>query len=306
MSEEFKNYFDCQKGTLAIFNNIPKKSKNLNSKKDFFVSELLRIVINRFVYENLPKNLTSEIVEYFLNTSRFCIFKKDEFDNEPLLYRCTLNSKMNIYGLNEKGTAHAVNKVSFNFNINDSDIVLFQNSLFSFENFIIIDYYADLLNEIYTSLKISINNQKAPRVLATNKNNLLTMKNFYSEIEQGNPVIFLKDTANIQDIKDFDLSNNYNCDRLLDLFRNVYKEFLNRFGIEDFENDSRERLVSDEVRATDNIIELNRNSELLNRVNFINETNKRFNTNIKIKFNSNLVTEVNKSSQKISEVFYHE
>lgn len=305
MSEEFKNYFDWQKGTLSIFNNIPKKSKNLNSKKDFFVSELLRIVMNRFVYENLPKNLTSEIVEYFLNTSRFCIFKKD-FENEPLLYRCTLNSKMNIYGLNEKGTAQAVNGVTFNFNINDNDIVLFQNSLFSFENFTVIDYYADLLNEIYTSLKISINNQKSPRILATNKNNLLTVKNFYSEIEQGNPVIFLKDTANIQDVKDFDLSNNYNCDRLLDLFRNVYKEFLNRFGIEDFENDSRERLVADEVRATDNIIELNRNSELINRVNFINETNKRFNTDMKVKFNSNLVTEVNKSSTKISEVLYNE
>lgn len=297
--DNFKNYFDMLKSTMCYFNNIPKKAKNLNDLKNYFTIELLRIVCNRFVYENTPKFLTSEIIEYFLTTSNFNIFKKDIFDKELKLYRANLSGKMNIYGICEQGSAYAVNGVNFNFNINDDDIVLYIGSLYSLTDFATIEYYSNILNEIYKSLIISINNQKNPRVLASNKNNLLTMKNFCAEIEQGNPVIFLKDTANIEDVKSFDLTNNYNCDKLLDLFRNVFKEFLNRFGIEDFANDSRERLVADEVHSTDNIIEINRNIALKKRLDFIEQTNKKFGTTIKVHFNSNLKTEVNKATQTL-------
>ena len=302
--QDFKNYFDILKSGLCTFNNIPKKkAKNINDLKDYFTFELMRIVLNRFIYTNLPHFLTSEIVEYFLTTSNFNIFKKDEFDDEVKLYRASLYGKMNIYGMGENGTAYAVNGVSFNFSIYDKDIVTYVGSLYSATDFNTIEYYANILNEIYKSFIISIKNQKNPRVLAGSKDSLLSMKNFYGEIEQGNPVIYLKDTCNIEDVKSFDLTNNYNCDKLLDLFRNVYKEFLNRFGIEDFANDSRERLVSDEVHSTDNIIEINRNIGLKNRIDFINRTNERFGTDIKIRFNSNLNTEVNRATQNLYNIF---
>ena len=302
--QDFKNYFDILKNGLCTFNNIPKKKeKNINDLKDYFTFELMRIVLNRFVYTNLPHFLTSEIVEYFLTTSNFNIFKKDEFDEEVKLYRANLYGKMNIYGMGENGTAYAANGAAFNFSIYDKDIVTYVGSLYSTTDFNTIEYYANILNEIYKSFIISIKNQKNPRVLAGSKDSLLSMKNFYGEIEQGNPVIFLKDTCNIEDVKSFDLTNNYNCDKLLDLYRNVYKEFLNRFGIEDFANDSRERLVSDEVHSTDNIIEINRNIGLKNRIDFINRTNERFGTDIKIRFNSNLNTEVNRATQNLYNIF---
>ena len=96
--QDFKNYFDILKNGLCTFNNIPKKkSKNINDLKDYFTFELMRIVLNRFIYTNLPQFLTSELVEYFLTTSNFNIFKKDEFDDEVKLYRANLYRKMNIF-----------------------------------------------------------------------------------------------------------------------------------------------------------------------------------------------------------------
>ena len=42
-----------------------------------------------------------------------------------------------------------------------------------------IEYYANILNEIYKSFIISIKNQKNPRVIAGSKDSLLSMKNFF-------------------------------------------------------------------------------------------------------------------------------
>lgn len=294
---DFMSYFSDLKNSFTKIKFTPSGKKNPLDYFTFFYIELFNIAKNRIIYENLPSDfmLNSQLIEQFFIESNFVVFQK--LENRLKMYKAEMSDgKKNIYGLPFKGRAYSLNGVTFNFEVNDEDVVLCYNSLMYENTFQVIDFYAHLLNDIIKALIVSINNQKNPRILAVPKNGIMTATNLFEQIDIGVPVIYLKDTCEISAIKEFDLSNNYNCDKLFDLFKNIFTQALNRLGIEGYENDSRERLTAGEVNSNDNFIEFNRNELLNNRLYNFSLVNEKFGYNIIPKFNSNLKTAVNNSS----------
>ena len=89
------------------------------------------------------------------------------------------------------------------------------------------------------------------------------------------------------------MSAPYTADKM-DIHKNmVWNEFLTWCGIENSNQDKKERLVANEVGSNYGNVEISRNTCLQSRLKAVEKINKKFGLDIKVSFNSELITLLN-------------
>lgn len=149
-----------------------------------------------------------------------------------------------------------------------------------------IDLYAKLLWEVHNTFRSNLQHQINPFIVATTKNQLLSIKNIFNRIFGFQPVIEIKNTDNIEDcIKAFNLGVEYKGNDLLTTLKTIWAEALSMLGIT-AETTKKERMISDEITINRQEDILSLNSRLLNRVIFCNKMNERFGFNMTVNMSS--------------------
>ena len=117
------------------------------------------------------------------------------------------------------------------------------------------------------------------------------------QYDGNEPFIFGdKDMMNLSDIRALNTGAPYVSDRLTILKHQILNEFLSLMGIENSNEDKRERLVSNEVASNYGIVEINRNVYLNARREAVEKINRMFGRSIEVYFNSDVDTLVNRSN----------
>lgn len=149
-----------------------------------------------------------------------------------------------------------------------------------------IDLYAKLLWEVHNTYRSNLQQQITPYLIATTRNESLSIKNIFNRIFGFQPVIELKNTFDPDAIKTIDTRVDFKGTELLENLKVVWAEALSMLGIT-AETTKKERLLNNEITIDrqEDIISLN--SRLLNRVDFCNKMNKKYGFDLSVNLSSN-------------------
>lgn len=124
-----------------------------------------------------------------------------------------------------------------------------------------INRYAAMLSMCDSAIAVNLMNSKVAFIgLASSKQQARTMQKMYDLISSGQPAVFVRGDVVNQDTFFFNhVKENFAANDIQILKRSIINEFLTEIGIDNANQDKRERLVSDEVSAND--VEIRANVE---------------------------------------------
>lgn len=260
----------------------------------FWFDRLLLIVCRVFKYENLPANLPQWEIEKRLILGGRCFVFKNEMYGVITSFGAT--SGVDIYNnSNEFNYAQAILGSKSGLVDMKDGVIIYGTSIdkINGSSGVIgrkIQYYADLLSDIDISRRVGlINNRATKSVIAKSDNALNEMRNFYKQLINGELAV-PKITSGVldatEDINKKSGNNEYGLIEFDTAQNNILKQFYTDFGIA-YSNEKKERLITDEVTANFDSLDINIDDMLQCRIDGINAVNNLFGTAITVGVNKN-------------------
>ena len=267
------------------------QSAELNNKtySDYY-NRLMELALNVFEWENLPPSVDERFIELTLYEIGYCLYFNDEIIGN-LALTCTIGGQLDVYRIPLLRRAYAVN--GYNKMCSAKDSVLIFNNYLHTPTQSTIELFARRLYEIERAIDINVKAQKTPTLILSSEQQRLTMKNLYMQYDGNEPFIFGDKNLDIEGIKSLKTDAPFVADKLEILKHQVWNEALTFCGIENSNQDKKERLVSDEVGSNYGNIEAQRNVMLNASKQAVKKINSMFGTEIDVHFRSNLATMVN-------------
>lgn len=220
----------------------------------------------------------------------YCLYFNDEIIGN-LALTCTIGGQLDVYRIPVLRRAYAVN--GYNKMCSTKDSVLIFNNYLHTPTQLTIELFARRLYEIERAIDVNVKAQKTPTLILSSEQQRLTMQNLYMQYDGNEPFIFGDKNMDIEGIKSLKTDAPFVADKLENLKHQIWNEALTFCGIENSNQDKKERLVSDEVGSNYGNIEAQRNVMLNARKQAVKKINAMFGTNIDVHFRSNLATMVN-------------
>lgn len=235
------------------------------------------LCLNRFKWEGLPPLMRQEYIEEYLFDYGRCLFLNDR-NYGNIVVQLNAKHKLNVYGEFVEYTGIGANGETFNASIDDSIIIRNNRLMTSMKEFIVIQCHR--LAELEISIDINTKHQRTPYLIKTTDNQLLTSKNIYNKIEEGQPAIYLDKATAIDNINVFPTLAPFVADKLTDQRREIFNLIYTRLGLNNSNIDKKERVVVDEVNANNELINESLAILLDSRQKACEEINSMFSLNI--------------------------
>lgn len=282
-------------------NRWPSAQINNQTYIDYY-QRLMEFAINMFEWRNLPHTVDERFLELTLYEKGYCLYFNDEVVGN-LALTCTIGGMLDVYRIPTERRAFAVN--GYNKICTSQDSVLIFNNYLHTPTILTIELFARRLYEIERTIDVNVKAQKTPTLVLASEQQRLTMKNLYMQYDGNEPFIFGDKDMEFDGIKCLKTDAPYVADKLQVLKHQIWNEALTFCGIENSNQDKKERLVADEVGSNYGNIEAQRNVMLNARRQAADKINRMFGTNIEVGFRSSLNTMVNSenvSRETIEEV----
>lgn len=284
---------------ILNFKNFAKTLNNTTFTQYYYDLKLLALSL--FKWENLPNNINEKWIEKYLFERGECMFFYDETLGY-MITKCTRNG-INPYGepidLYPKATNYS-NPKSYEVG---KECVLIRNNDLSMETELKVRLFAYRLAEITRTQDVNINAQRTPVLVVCSDKQRLTLKNVYSQYEGNEPVIYGDKSVDFNEINVLKTDAPIVFDKLQLQKHQVMNEFLTFIGINNANQDKKERLVDDEVQANNESVECFFNTMLKAREQAVKEINHIFGLNIKVskRIQPKLIMDDSEGSEKDSE-----
>ena len=282
-------------------NRWPSAQINNQTYIDYY-QRLMEFAINMFEWRNLPPTVDERFLELTLYEKGYCLYFNDEVVGN-LALTCTIGGMLDVYRIPTERRAFAVN--GYNKICTSQDSVLIFNNYLHTPTILTIELFARRLYEIERTIDVNVKAQKTPTLVLASEQQRLTMKNLYMQYDGNEPFIFGDKDMEFDGIKCLKTDAPYVADKLQVLKHQIWNEAMTFCGIENSNQDKKERLVADEVGSNYGNIEAQRNVMLNTRRQAADKINRMFGTNIEVRFRSSLNTMVNSenvSRETIEEV----
>lgn len=281
-------------GNLYNYDILEMKNiaKTLNNRTytDYFY-RLMLLARSVFKWENLPNGIDEKWIERYLFNDGRCMFFKDPTFGF-MVARCTDSGMVNYYDEPTQLSPVATNYSNTSHYVNGSECVLIRNNDLTLPTRPTIELYALRLAEISRTIDINVQAQKTPVLIRCSDKQRLTLKNVYRQWDGYEPVLFGD--------KQLSLDENFEVlktdapivfDKLQIQKHAIWNECMTFLGIDNSNQDKRERLVADEVSANNEQIEMSVQNMLKSRELACEQINAMFKTNIKVSLRNDMIKE---------------
>lgn len=260
-------------------NTLKYKSfaKQMNNRvfNDTFI-DLMLIAKSVFEWINLPNGMNEKWIEDYLFSEGSCVFFKDKTKGFMV-------TSYTPYGnLNHYNEEIYLMPVAQNYECNDRvlenniDCVIIKNNDISMPTAPTIEIYAHKLTTIDRTIDTNILAQKTPVIISCSEKERLSLIQYMEKRNDNEPVIFVTDKMNRDGIKVDDLKVPMVFKDLELQKHMVRNEILTRLGVNNANQDKKERLVTDEVQANNEHVEACFNTMLKARQKACEEINRIF------------------------------
>lgn len=264
-----------------------------------YIDRLRMLATSLFTWKGLDEVAgtgASRFLEQVLyENGRACFVKDDKLGFMAL--RVNPSDKVNVYNL----PVH-VNAWSYEYNkrFNFNDIVYIMNNEIQKPTLETLKLFAYRLYETERTIDVNMMAQKTPVLIEGDTKTILTLKNVYMQYSGNTPVVFGN--------KQFDISNKLNVLKTdapyiidkLDVHKHqIFNDALTVLGINNANTDKKERLITNEVESNEQLVTYYLNCWYKTRKRACDEINKKFNLDLEITLNKDVIDLLNKTGNDI-------
>lgn len=208
------------------------------------------ISINAFKWDGLPDGITERHVERELFDKGKVMF----FRHPRMSFMCLPCDEIgnNIY--NDPIRYRAVGN-NFRYECDAEECVIIENNKLKIATEQFIMFYVNKLTEAERTMDVNVKSNKTPVILVTEDKDVLSMKKFISDVDGNTPAIIVDKSMNLDGIKALDLKAKFLGKELMDYKQTVEGELLTFLGINNNPVEKRERLITDEANANNELIQ---------------------------------------------------
>ena len=273
-----KNYFNpanpnIQFDEAASLNNI--------TYLDYY-KRLRLLAISMFKWENLPDSMNERFLERTLYTFGLACFIYDDTLGY-LNLKCLPSSSLNVY---EEATQYTAWSINYNKVFDRDDIILVRNNYDEIPTDTTIQLFARRLAEAERTIDVNIKAQKTPVFIRCTDKERLTMKNLYMQYDGNQPFIFGSKDIDVNAIEVLKTDAPFVADKIMDYKKNLWSEAMSFLGINNVADEKNERLITDEVNANNQMIQVSAQTMLLTRKEACAAFNKKFGFDIDVHLRS--------------------
>jgi len=260
-------------------------AKELNNRTftDYYY-RLMLLARSVFEWQGLPNGIDEKWIErYLFNEGRCMFFKDDKLGF--MVTKCADGGILNAYDEPTMLTSIATNHMPVTLK-NNKECVLIRNNDDMIPTSPTIQLYAMKLAEISRTTDINVRAQKTPVLIKCSEKQRMTLKLIFKQWDECEPVIFGDKNLDADEMKVFNIDAPIVFDKLQIQKHAIWNECMTFLGINNANQDKRERLVADEVAANDEQIEQSAQVMLKARQQACKQINELFGTNISVKLRS--------------------
>lgn len=251
-----------------------------------YLARFKKIAMSMFEWVNLPKSMNARWLErclYYNGQAALFKHKKYGFINT----NCCSSGKINIYGLPTK-----LNCFSFEFqeirnlyvglnpmseNKEDEEAILVLNNWEGVPTCKTMELFAYRLYEAERTCDVNIKAQKTPVLVVVDEKQRLMMENLYNQYNGNQPFIFGDSGQfNTDILKAIKTDAPFVADKVMKYKEQIWNEALMFLGVNTLTTEKKERLITDEASANNELINLNLQSFLAPRLQACKEFNEKF------------------------------
>lgn len=248
-----------------------------------YLNLFIRIMMNRYRWENLPDTCSEEILEKSLCQNGRALFFWDErvgFLTLPF----TDSGRLNLYGNPLRRVAYSP-FTNYRKDCNVKDSVIIYNNYMRFTEFNIANNFALRISNAQRTCDVNVSGQKKMKFIACDESKQLSYKNIMKEYDGNSPMIFGTNGIDLDDFKTLEFSTDDSFLKLDEYKKKLFHEFLTFIGINNTDFEKGERLVTNEVDSNNEIISFMKSDGLEMRIKACDKINQKFNLNVDVEWN---------------------
>lgn len=227
-------------------------SSRLRMIEQYNIRILTEMCMSRFKWSGMPVEIDPRFIEFELFSSGLVLWGYDSYYKKHTALRGASLGFPNLYDnptsyrTYGNGTGYPETTVT-----NAEVVPIWANALRRTDQDII-QVYAWRLANIERTIEINVNNARHTKIIGANANTVLGMKNLSQQIDEGIPeIVVSKDQMeNLGSITALDLGVHPDQIEKLDILHTrTWSKVMGLLGIDNANQDKKERLVSSEVDA---------------------------------------------------------
>lgn len=273
----------------------------LNTETALDYMNYLRLLsMSIFEWVDMPATVNTRFLEKQLFDKGMCLFFKDKFEGlDYLTLGCTPNGVKNVY---DEYTGYTAISNMYNHKYESNECVFIRNNADAIPTALMTTLYSRRLYNAVRAMDINILQQKTPKIIRCKESQRLTLENILQQRDDNAPAIIVDSGMSDDILKSIDYSSEYICDKLMQYKTDTFNEFMSRLGMNNANTDKKERLITDEVAANNQLIQLSLETMLIPRQTAAEEINRKFGLNVSCRLRQSLQTIIEDPAPESEEV----
>lgn len=265
--------------------------------------EMLTLAENVFEFKNLPPFIDiSYLNRTLLQNGSIAFFKDDVLGLIALPYDVIGN--LDIYGRPIKIQCRAANGTYYKSLEQDEFVIMYDNTSYK-PLYLDICQMAERIALSKRTIDVNIVQQRTPRVWKTSQDKKKSLQDMLSEIDGMMENIATYESIDIDDMNVVLAPAPYVADKIDLHLDKEWAEFYRLIGVANLTEAKKERLITDELTASQGGTIASRYSRFVTRQRAIDEINKKFGVNIEVEYydgepSSNEEVNENENNENIS------
>ena len=271
--------------------NMKNIAKELNNRTftDYYY-RLTLIARSVFKWNNLPNGIDEKWIEKFLYNNGECVFFKDK-ERGFMVCQAADSNVVNCYDEPTEVMPYGIGYTGESLKTGEECVLIRNNDLATPTHYTI-QLFAMRLANIERTIDVNINAQKTPILIGCSEKQRLSLKKIYQQYSGNEPVIFASKDIDVNSLNVLRTEAPAVFDKLRVERKNVWNDAMTFLGINNANQDKKERLVESEVSANDDQIEASANVMLKTRQEACKRINELFGTNISVELRIQITPEL--------------
>lgn len=292
---------DYVSSLYSEFKNNPARNRKTLYER-MYIRVLTEIATNRFEWKGLPDEIDKRFLELELFRHALCVFFYDDEFERYFALRGSGAGKWNMYDnpvtfrvIGNTMISRTLNAGRTYTRVGDEDFAIDAQCVPIWGNTLrtpdwdIVYLQCTKLADVERTIEITLKGMRMPFLIAVDDSKRLSLVNLMRQHDEGLPVIYgteaMMDTLD-QQIKLLDLGIDKEIVLNLQIAKSkIWNETMTLLGINNANQEKRERLVADEVSANDSQILAVRNSAMSSRQYAADQINSRYGLELSVEWN---------------------
>lgn len=288
-------------GDSARFQNNPAVSRTALLER-MLMRTMTEMAVNRFKWSGMPDSISVRFMELTMFYRALAVFYFDpqynkflalqgnpsgnyNFLNDPTAFFVTGNQ---FVGKTLRSTPYAMT-VGGEVKSFEAECVPVWSNYLRIPDLDIVTIYASKIAEFDRTIEINGKTARRTKILVASDNQRLSMVNLNRQIDEGQGMIQLSNSALMEGITALDLGSDPDAIEKLSIVRSrLWSEAMGLLGINNANQDKKERLVAAEVGANDEQIEAVKAVNLNARQEAAYKINKRYGLSVSVEYRADV------------------